>query len=216
MKYIKICLLVFIFQNLHAQKHEIGLSIGASNYKGDYTNDNFEVRNYSPALLLFYKNNITPAFGLRYHIMGGIIRANDGGSPDPVYVSRGQSFSNILGEGALQLEYNFLNYRSEYNRLKWSPYFLGGLGVFYSTPLSGNAVTLIQPCVPIGLGIKFIFKEHWNLGIEAAARKTFTDLLDNANGDTYGGNGDTQDWYLYNGITISYSFYDIYCPKPGR
>ncbi|MBC7387602.1 MAG: hypothetical protein H7329_00180 [Opitutaceae bacterium] len=216
MKYFTICLLLLISQISFAQKHEFGLSVGASNYKGDYTNDNFEVRNYSPALLLFYKNNITPAFGLRYHLMGGIIRANDGGSSDPVYVARGQSFSNLLGEGALQLEYNFLNYRSETNKFKWSPYFLGGLGVYYSSPLSGNAITQIQPCIPIGLGIKFIFKNNWNIGLEAAARKTFTDMLDNANGETYGGNSDTKDWYLYNGITISYSLYDVYCPKPGR
>jgi len=216
MRYILLFLCISLLYPLYAQKHEIGFSVGATNYKGDYTNDNFEIRNYSPALLIFYKNNITPAFGLRYHLLGGILRANDAGSSDPVYVARGQSFSNILGEAALQMEYNFLNYRSEYNRLKWSPYFLGGLGLFYSSPLSGKSISLFQPCVPIGLGMKFIFKEHWNISFEVAARKTFTDMLDNADGETYGGNSDTQDWYLYNGFMISYSFYDVYCPKPGR
>ena len=216
MKYLLVFFLCISFYISSAQKHEVGLSIGATNYKGDYTNDNFEVRNYSPGLLLYYKNNITPAFGLRYHLMSGILRANDNGSPDKVYVARGQFFNNIIGEVALQLEYNFLNYRSQSNRIKWSPYFLGGIGAFYSAPLSGNGTSQFQPCIPIGLGIKYSFKEHWNFALEFAARKTFTDMLDNASTATYGGNGNTQDWYLYNGIMVSYTFYDVYCPKPGR
>lgn len=211
MKYAFTCLVLFISAFAFSQKHEAGISLGALNYKGDYTNDNFEARNYKPALLLFYKNNITPAFGLRYHVMGGFIGANDAGSTDPVYKARGSSFHKTLIEGALQMEYNFLNYRSQTNRFKWSPYFLGGIGIAYSP--NGN---MIQPCLPVGVGIHFIVKENWNIGAEIGARKTFTDMLDDASTDTYGGNGDTSDWYLYNGITISYTFYDVYCPKPKR
>ena len=109
------------------------------------------------------------------------------------------------------MEYNFLNYRSETNRLKWTPYFTGGLGVVYSP--NGNTV---QPCLPVGVGLRFIFKENWNLGIEAAARKMFTDALDNLDGNSSAVNSSTKDWYIYNGFTVSYTFYDVYCPKPRR
>jgi hypothetical protein len=211
MKCFLICFSLFLCTPCFSQKHETGLSLGATNYKGDYTNDNFELKNYRPAALLFYKNNITPAFGIRYHAMIGWIGANDKNSSDPVYQKRGMSFQKTLIEVAVQLEYNFLNYRSMTNRFKWTPYFLGGLGIVYSP--NGN---MVQPCIPIGVGLRFIVKENWNIGVEAAARKMFTDALDDLSGDDYAVNTNTQDWYLYNGITISYTFYDVYCPRPRR
>ncbi len=213
MKHLTAFLFFLITLQAIAQKHEFGLGLGVSNYKGDFTNDNFELRNFRPAAILFYKNNITPAFGLRYHLLAGGIKANDSKSADPVYVSRGQSFSNILYEGAVQIEYNFLNFRSPSNKLKWSPYFIGGLGVFYFSPYTNSSALTIQPCIPVGAGIRFMMKQNWNVSFEMVARKTFTDLLDNTTGSTIGGNNDTSDWYIYNGFTLSYTFYDVYCPK---
>lgn len=197
-----------------AQKHEYGISIGTSNYKGDFTNDNFEARNYRPAGLIYYKNNITPAFGMRYHLMIGGIKASDSNSKDPVYGRRDMAVSNTLYEGAMQIEYNFMNYRSQTNRLKWSPYFAGGVGVFYFPPYPNSSELTIQPCIPVGIGIRCVAKGNWNLSAEVVARKTFTDMLDNTNGSILGGNSDTQDWYIYNGISLSYNLYNVYCPKP--
>lgn len=214
MKQLVVVCLIFFSLSSHAQKHEYGLSIGGTNYKGDFTNDNFELKNYRPAALLFYKNNITPAFGMRYHLMAGGIRANDAKSSDAVYRARGLSMKNILYEGALQIEYNFINYRSPSNRLKWSPYFAAGIGVFYFSPYTNSSALTIQPCVPIGVGIRCIAMGNWNLALEVIARKTFTDLLDNTNGSILGGNNDTQDWYIYNGFSLSYNIYNVYCPKP--
>lgn len=197
-----------------AQKHEFGFGVGGTNYKGDYTNDNFELKNYRPAILLFYKNNYTPAVGLRYHIMVGGIKADDPKSSDPVYVKRGMSFQNVLYEGAMQIEYNFLNYRSNSGRVTWTPYFAGGLGLFYFLPYSNSNTIPIQPIVPVGIGLRIRMGHRWNFSAEAVARKTFTDLLDNVSEETYGGNANTLDWYFYNGICISYSLYKVYCPKP--
>ena len=127
--YLLIIMLCAFFAQ--AQKHEFGFGAGGTNYKGDYTNDNFELKNYRPAVLFFYKNNITPAVGIRYHIMVGGIKAVDSKSSDPVYVKRDMSFKNVLYEGALQVEYNFLNYRSNSGRVTWTPYFAGGLGLLF-------------------------------------------------------------------------------------
>lgn len=198
----------------HAQKHEFGLSLGATNYKGDFTNDNFQLKNYFPGGLLFYKNNITPAVGIRYHALVGGLNATDSKANDPVYVQRDQSFQSIIGEGAAQIEYNFLNYRSEGNPIQWTPYFTGGLGVLFSSGTNKGASFI--PCVPVGVGIRCMVRQYWNIGIEAVARKTFTDLLDNVDGGVYAGNSDTNDWYFYNGITFSYTIYNIYCPRPRR
>ena len=214
MKHLFLVLILLTSFFTQAQKHEYGISLGASNYKGDFTNDNFELRNYRPAGLIYYKNNITPAFGMRYHLMIGGIKASDANSKDPVYKSRGLAVSNILYEGAMQVEYNFVNYRSLSNRLKWSPYFVGGVGVFYFSPYSNSTELTIQPCLPVGIGMRCIVKGNWNLAVEVVARKTFTDLLDNTNGGVLGGNSDTQDWYIYNGLSLSYNLYNVYCPKP--
>jgi Domain of unknown function (DUF6089) len=210
---IAFLLFLFVTIQINAQKHEFGLGVGATNYKGDFTNDNFELKNFLPAAILYYKNNITPAFGMRYHFLAGGIKATDSKSKDPVYNQRDQSFTNIIYEGALQIEYNFLNYRSPSNKLKWTPYFIGGLGIFYFSPYSNSTSTTIQPCIPVGAGFRFSMKENWNVSVELAARKTFTDLLDNTSGNVKGGNNDTNDWYIYNGFTLSYTFYDVYCPK---
>jgi hypothetical protein len=216
MKYLLVAFLFFIVLEGSAQKHEFGAGFGATNYKGDFTNDNFDLRNYRPGLLCFYKNNITPAVGIRYHFMMGGIKASDSKSPDAVYVQRDESFRKSIYELGAEVEYNFLNYRSESNKLQWSPYFSGGGGVFYFPSYPGSGTLNVQPCIPIGIGIKMKLKHHWNFIAEAVARKTFGDLLDNANGATSGGNSDTQDWYFYNGVSVSYTFYSVYCPKPYR
>jgi len=216
MKFLVVSLLVFISLETIAQKHEYGLGFGASNYKGDFTNDNFDLRNYRPGFLGYYKNNITPAVGIRYHFMMGGIKAVDSKSPDAVYVNRDESFKKTIYELAVQAEYNFLNFRSESNKLEWSPYFAAGLGVFYPTKSTSSGELIVQPCVPIGIGFRMKIHHRWNFIAEAVARKTFSDMLDNINGSFYGGNSDTRDWYLYNGVSISYTFYTVYCPKPYR
>ncbi|WP_262923007.1 DUF6089 family protein [Hymenobacter cellulosilyticus] len=54
---------------------------------------------------------------------------------------------------------------------------------------------------------------RWNLGLEAGARKAFTDELDHlGTQNPLLVNTHDQDWYFYNGLSISYTFYKINCP----
>ena len=94
---------------------------------------------------------------------------------------------------------------------------------------------LTQISIPFGLGLKHNFSEHWNIGLEFGVRKTFTDYLDdisstyveydylshfsgalaarmsNRTGNlslgpaTYRGNPQTNDWYMFGGITLTYT-----------
>ena len=67
--------------------------------------------------------------------------------------------------------------------------------------------------IPAGVGFKYALSEHLNLGFEIGARKTFTDQLDHlAKQDPLLVNPHDQDWYYYNGFSLSYTFYKIRCP----
>ena len=55
---------------------------------------------------------------------------------------------------------------------------------------------------------------RWNLGLEVGARKEFTDKLDDiSEQNPLIENRHDQDWYFYNGVSISYTFYKIRCPE---
>ncbi|MDX5347516.1 MAG: DUF6089 family protein, partial [Hymenobacteraceae bacterium] len=129
-----------------------------------------------------------------------------------------------------RLEYNFLDYYDRKRYIRWTPYyFIGAAAGVYSNELVVNnrqyrglnseTKNSIAFAIPTGVGIKLALSRHWNLGAEFGARKTFSDKLDNLTGEVVDGinskpisNPFDKDWYFYNGISISYTFYKIHCP----
>jgi hypothetical protein len=80
------------------------------------------------------------------------------------------------------------------------------------TGLNANG-GMVGVAIPAGIGIKYALSPRWNLGLEAGARKTFTDELDHlVNQNAFIDNRHTKDWYFYSGVSVSYTFYKIYCP----
>jgi hypothetical protein len=73
--------------------------------------------------------------------------------------------------------------------------------------------------VPFGLGIKYILNPKWYIALEAGARKTFFDYLDNVSMGTnqlvkdyqYGNRYDNDSYYFV-GLSITRTFYEIPCP----
>src|SRR6185295_10199877 len=79
-------------------------------------------------------------------------------------------------------------------------YGFAGIGVFYFNPKTvyrgkvydlrsllteGQGIvpgrgkySLIQPCIPLGVGFKYTIDRKWGLGLELGLRKTFTDYID--------------------------------------
>ncbi|TVR78652.1 MAG: hypothetical protein EA412_08210 [Chitinophagaceae bacterium] len=99
--------------------------------------------------------------------------------------------------------------------------------------------------IPIGGGFKYAVNDFWTLGLEVANRKTFTDYLDDVSdvyteniegtgvraaladrsgevGEPIGsigkqrGNVKKNDSFLFLGLTLSYTFRNMKCPKPGN
>jgi len=85
-----------------------------------------------------------------------------------------------------------------------------------------------SPTIPFGLGYRYKFNYHWVIGAEAGFRATFTDNLDKGDPSTVFdsrltdrqiqaikdrypevrkiGNLNSNDWYVFTGITFSYTF----------
>ncbi|EMR03748.1 hypothetical protein ADICEAN_01086 [Cesiribacter andamanensis AMV16] len=220
------------------QIHEVGVSLGATNYVGDLV-PTYQLKNHRLAGALLYRYNLSSHTSLRANVMLGKLA----GSDDPAYDAFGEArkrgqFSNWMNEAALLFEYNFLDYKNPSKDLvRWSPYLVAGLGVLvlhgyepYQEGLApGTAYARgrkttdfknVQPVVPLGLGVKYRLSPYWTLSGEWSARKTFFDYIDNTGAIPEGhvakdfqyGNISHKDWYFFTGISLSYTFWTIPCP----
>lgn len=212
---------------------ELGLGLGATNYKGEVS-PQYQFQNSRPALTVFYRRDVSVPVTLRGGLTVGGLRARDtnvqganGGVP-PVQDYRQLSLRGSVTELSGVVEYNFLDYhqRRDKHHVHVAPYLFIGLAGYYAntTVETQNAAlqadfnrsgSKVGVAVPMGVGLKVALSERWNLGAEIGARKTFTDQLDHlSDQDPLFVNRHDQDWYYYNGISVSYTFYQIFCPPP--
>ncbi|TGE17161.1 type IX secretion system protein PorG [Hymenobacter elongatus] len=231
-KTLLVCLVqagsVFFISTAAAQNtSELGIGIGGMVYKGELA-PAYQFRNNRPAATVFYRKDISAPITLRGNFLWGLVRADDanvGGvngntAPLPAY-RQANTKGNILEAGAA-VEYNFFDYRNRKEKVHFTPYvFVGVAGFLARTRTisnagldqlekSGNTVGL---AIPAGIGLKLALTPRWNLGLEAGARKAFTDEIDNlGTQNAVLVNTHDQDWYFYNGVSISYTFYKINCP----
>jgi hypothetical protein len=223
MKFFSIALFVllttFHFQNLVAQRAEIGFGLGTFNYTGDLAR-NYNFLNSKPAGTVFYRSNISKVVSFRAGITAGKLGASDNRPIDSFARSRGASFNIFIMEASTVMEYHFLNWRDTKHILRFTPYLFGGLGLF---GVSGNGskpaeYSNVQGAIPFGVGIKYIVNPKWYLSLEFGARKTFFDYLDNVStGDQSRknyqyGNPFDNDAYYFLGLSVTRTFYDIPCP----
>lgn len=212
---------------------ELGLGLGGTNYKGEVS-PQYQLQNNRPAFTVFYRQDISAPVTLRVGLTYGGLRARDtnvegaNGTPPPLQNYRQVSLKGHVLELSGVVEYNFLDYhqRTDQHRVHMSPYLFAGLAGFYANTTTESQNALLQPdfnrsgsklsvAIPAGVGLKIALSEHINLGAEVGVRKTFTDQLDHlGDQDPLLVNPHDQDWYYYNGISISYTFYKILCPLP--
>jgi hypothetical protein len=218
--FITILLIALCISTSDAQEGEVGFGIGGLTYTGELERG-YNFLNNRPAATVFYRVNLNEGLALKFPITFGLLRDSDNNPTDPFASQRNASMNIFLMEGSLQFEYNFLKFRDNIYQ-RWSPYFFGGIGLFLFSG-EGERTTQysnIQVALPFGMGIKYIMNPRWVVGVEFGFRKTFFDYLDNiSEGDPtlknyQYGNQLENDWYYFLGITLSYTFYKIYCPYP--
>lgn len=220
-------LFIISFSQLRAQYHEMGLFIGSSNYIGDIGSD-FYIMPTNPAIGLIYKWNLTTRYSLRFSAINTSLKANDYRTNDLNRFRRAYSFENNLTEGSIGIEINFFDFDLHEEETYFSPYlYFGGSFIRYNEfYFNSSMIPVAKPIdykkgesfsIPIIFGIKTNPSPYWVLGLEIGARYALTDNLDGSspnedliiNSMSFG--NENNDWYIFSGITISFTFGDLPC-----
>ena len=244
----------------NAQKWEVGLFGGGSNYMGELSDASIVLSETHPAVGGLVRYYVNPFLTLRFAMTYGVISGTDENATTPAKRLRNLSFRSDIFEVAFIPEFNIIGFRD--NHL-FSPYIFAGIAGYHFNPTAlykGEWIdlqplgtegqgTLVYPSrkpyslyhfsIPFGGGVKIGFNNGLNIGLELGARKTFTDYLDDvsttyvdqnvllfengalaaalsnrsgelgipiefADGEARG-SAATQDWYLFGGLTITYT-----------
>lgn len=200
-----------------SQIHEAGILAGGSNYIGDIGATNYVSPN-NIALGVIYKWNISSRYSYRASFMYARIQGMDSKSDIPSRQNRNYTFKNNIREVSLGMEFNFLDFDLHRFGLTITPYVHSGLSYFnydasyFDTDEALKYDTNYSFAIPITLGIKGRVFDQIVVGLEINTRYTFTDNLDGSNssdGEFNGfgfGNLNSNDWYVFSGITVTYTF----------
>lgn len=192
-----------------AQVSELGISLGATTYKGELNpvmfTTNFSV--YHPAVGFFFRRNTNAHWAYRFNFLRGKVSGSDANSKLPFAKTRNLSFTSPVYELAFLLEFNFFPFE-KYGSDYWStPYIFAGYSGFYFSPkstlngqdvklqqqqLEGKGYSQLARAIPMGIGMKFK-TGLWVFALELGARKTTTDFLDNVSGTYLNENAFTGD-----------------------
>jgi hypothetical protein len=202
---------------LQAQIHEVGFFAGGSNYIGDIGPTDFVSPN-KLAFGLLYKWNKSPRHSWRFSYVQSEITSNDMSSATNGRKQRGYRFDNSIKEVSLGLEFNFFDFNLHDSETKFTPYIYSGISyiaydeLFVELGETKKDYTDSAIAIPMVVGIKSNITPHLILGAEIGARYSLTDNLDGSNPKNKNleplqfGNINNTDWYVFSGITLTYTF----------
>ena len=224
-RYFSLLLCFCIFFGTKAQIHEIGLFAGGSNYIGDIGNTDY----ISPDKLAFgilYKYNRSKRHAYRISYTQSTLTANDLNSNEGARYQRGFRFDNTVRELSAGLEFNFFEFNLNDSAPQITPYVYSGISYFKRDDLyivngitqeDGNKSSF---AIPMTVGLKSNITRRLILGAEIGARYSFTDNIDGSfpkddNLQQYRfGNLNNNDWYVFTGVTLTYTFGETPCFCP--
>tara|TARA_B110000046_G_scaffold185695_2_gene228669 strand:+ start:18156 stop:18773 length:618 start_codon:yes stop_codon:yes gene_type:complete len=194
--------------------YEAGIFIGGSNYVGDIGRTNY-INPSEIAGAAFIKYNLNPRIALRATYSYLPIKANDLDADTDFRRDRGINFSNTINELAIGLEYNFYEYDISSDDKTWTPYILLELAVInYKYIVSEPQPNQYQfdyknsISIPFGVGFKSKLTGPLAFSLEAKFRYTFEDDLDYTTDkiDKLNFEGTGNDWYMFYGFSLIYTF----------
>jgi len=209
---------IFFTSDVFAQYKEYGGGIGVFNYTGDL-NPKLRLGQSSPGISGFYRKNFNNVVSLRLGLTAGKIKGSDDSPVDIFGATRDYSFDITIIEGSSVFEYYFLDYRHPHTNVYFSPYFFAGVGIFrfFGYDDTRGNFGRLQPIIPFGVGIKQLIGKRYAAAVEFGLRKTFFDYLDSVSDadvtikNYQYGNPNSNDWYYFTGISVTYILYEIPC-----
>jgi len=210
-------ILLLGFTAVNAQIHEIGVFLGGSNYIGDVGPTTY-IAPDEFAFGLLYKWNKSPRHSWRISYTQAKITSSDLKSDSPGRIQRGYNFENNIKEVSLGLEFNFFDFNLHQNEFKVTPYIYGGLSffayeeLFYILGKQKIDYRNGSLAIPMTVGVKTNIMGQIILGVEVGARYTMTDNLDGSNpknkilAPLKFGDLNSKDWYVFSGLTLTYTF----------
>ncbi|SRX53763.1 DUF6089 family protein [Aequorivita sp. CIP111184] len=204
----------------HSQTYEIGGMIGGANYIGDVGKTNY-INPNSFAVGGLFKWNRSARHAFRGSVMVAKIKGEDSKSSNSRRKERGYSFENTVKEVSVGIEYTFWDFDVHAQKAISTPYLYTGLTYFWYDALYKNGNDVITDydgassvAVPMILGYKANMGKNAMVGFEIGVRYTFTDDLDGSNpvkglADNENlkfGNTNSDDWYVFTGITVTFAF----------
>ena len=218
MRYIVLVLLIFSFTGIKAQTYEVGIFAGGANTISDVGRTNYIL----PSDIAFgglFKWNISKRYAWRGSLMYGQFTADDSKSSSTARQQRGYVVDNSVLEGSVGLEFNFVDYNLHKLGPAFTPYLYTGVTYFRYNYEYFNGGILQETgqkdgsfAIPMTAGFKYRINQFLIFGAEIGARYTFTDNLDASNpmGSNFEefqfGNILSDDWYVFSGLTLTYTF----------
>jgi hypothetical protein len=210
---------VLSLQLSFSQIHEIGVFAGGSNVIGDVGATDF----ISPDTFAFggiYKWNRSSRHSYRFSAIFTQFEGDDADSDDLRRQQRDFSFSTRAFELSAGMEFTFIDFNLHTGRPVATPYLYTGITAanFDNYFFDANGTFTSERSkswafgIPMVLGFKMRFIKQLILGLEVGARYTFSDSIDGSVPDNDAledfrfGNINNNDWYIFSGITLTYTF----------
>lgn len=198
---MKFCLIILlVLTNIcKGQEWQAEVMVGVSGYNGDLTQQRISIKQIRPGFNFNLKYNSADFINVRAGIGYGKVVGDDKNNTHAGLRKRNLNFKsnilelNVIGELNLFDPELYTSY----------PYLLGGVGIFHFNPFTydkENKKTYLQPlstegqgleeypdrkkysliqfCLPVGLGWKWKINEEWDISYELGFRILFTDYLD--------------------------------------
>ena len=219
MRYLTIFILsVLSFNCVNSQINEVGLFLGGSNFIGDVGATDY----ISPNQFAFggvYKWNRSPRHSYRASLTFTELEGVDTNSDDPRRIQRGYEFASQIIELSAGMEFTFFDFDLHTGKKLTTPYLYTGISVAHHDNFyfNGGVLTTEDTSswaygIPMAMGIKTTFLDNFILSFEVGARYLFSDEIDGSIPDAEFrqqfrfGNINNNDWYVFSGLTITYTF----------
>jgi len=225
MKFTLFFVFIGMFNMVQSQINEIGLFVGASNIMSDVGDDTY-INPNNLAYGLIYKWNRSTRHSYRFSIKQSKLEADDKTSTISGRNQRNYKFENTITEISGGLEFNFFDFDLHEFEYNTTPYIFTGLNyiafdeIYHTSSGYKTDKTTSNLSIPFVLGIKSRLTSKFIIGAEIGARYSLTDNLDGSNPSDNSlaryrfGNLNSNDWYMFMGVTLTYTFgrNPCFCP----